>query len=820
MQEQLCPKCKSENVYYSKKRSCYVCEDCEEEFIIEKTNSAKKLFFSYGHDSNKVIVDRIKQDLEKLGYIIWIDYERIQKGDNWRSKIYEGVTSSNQVLAFLSSHSSREEGVCRDELRIALCEKGAYIQPILLENINNFCVPQNVVERQWIDMSEWNSYEINSESFELYYKERFNEILKVLNSTNTIELRGDITSLTKLLNPEMISSKEVKLLKNEFIGREWLFEQIKNIDSQCIYITGGAGTGKSAISANAQYHLDNVIGTWYCMWDDFRTYDEISFIKTFAFKIAVYIEEYRKYILSNSEIISTLIENKDLSSLLEKLVVAPLQYSIDGNRDYKYFIVDALDEALVNDNNPILNALSKIIPCLPKWLKIIVTSRRENDIVQRLKSVNSFEIELNNNENAKLDFENYCRYKIGDNYQSNKNLGENYLLVELCQKSKISNEDSNNLNSYYYMSFSKEFNNNFTENEKKVFSILLNAPKPIPVDVFISLFEDDEKEYVRVIRKIREYVFYSTENYKTFWMKKTISLYHYSLQQWLLSENAGKYQISKKESVEITLKFFNSLINGHSSRLTSFILEIYEQFLIKNGYFKELYELKNQERYLLIKEKTKIEDDYSNKENSVAKLDVNKVERINYLSHRISLLSNPIRYHSVKAISHHAGGAMDDYCEYYIFPCCKHYMVGDTTPNAINENGCCKHYGNIEDLPKIIELSIEEQLGFWKSELVREYKCFNAEKSYKEAYDRIYHSSIKNKEEFEKMSDESKKVILQSLENIAKNSINRALEYRTNNIISKIHVLVKKLNLSDKSLYAIIDECKNEAGFIEQELVF
>ena len=37
MQEQLCPKCKSENVYYSKKRSCYVCEDCEEEFIIEKS---------------------------------------------------------------------------------------------------------------------------------------------------------------------------------------------------------------------------------------------------------------------------------------------------------------------------------------------------------------------------------------------------------------------------------------------------------------------------------------------------------------------------------------------------------------------------------------------------------------------------------------------------------------------------------------------------------------------------------------------------------------------------------------------------------------
>ena len=128
------------------------------------------------------------------------------------------MTSSNQVLAFLSSHSSRENGVCHDELRIALCEKGAYIQPILLENIDSFSVPQNVIERQWIDMSKWNSFDFNSESFEVYYKERFNEILKVLNSTNTIELRGDITSLTRLLNPEMISSKEVKLLKIHLIG--------------------------------------------------------------------------------------------------------------------------------------------------------------------------------------------------------------------------------------------------------------------------------------------------------------------------------------------------------------------------------------------------------------------------------------------------------------------------------------------------------------------------------------------------------------------------------------------------------------------------
>ncbi len=40
-----CPKCNSEDIYFSKKKQKYVCEDCEHEFVDESSLRPKKVFF-------------------------------------------------------------------------------------------------------------------------------------------------------------------------------------------------------------------------------------------------------------------------------------------------------------------------------------------------------------------------------------------------------------------------------------------------------------------------------------------------------------------------------------------------------------------------------------------------------------------------------------------------------------------------------------------------------------------------------------------------------------------------------------------------------
>ena len=816
--ENVCPSCGSEDIYYSKKRKCFVCEDCEVTFEQNQTaRNARSLFFSYGHDVNRVIVDRIKSDLEGLGFSVWIDYERIAPGNDWRSCITQGILSSNTVLAFLSSHSARKNGVCRDELRIALCERCAYIQPILLESPNSFTPPQNIAENQWIDMSEWRSFEIGSKAFDEWYSKKFKELTDVLMSKNISDLHGDISVLKEILTPALISTKEVALLKKDFVGRQWLFDLIQNQKSSsanCIYITGGAGTGKSALSANMQYYLDNIMGTWYCQWDDYKTTDSIYLIKTLAFKLAVCISEYRKYILSNSEKIKSVLVGENVSQIIEALIILPLQFTIDGNRECKFFLIDGLDEAEHNQKNDILDTLCALIPAMPNWIKFIVTSRESEHISRKMNLLNLYKIDLDNAQETKADFEDYCTNKFAISSDRIAEFKGNYLLLELCNKAKDPlNRNAPSLNSYYYASFVKQFENKeFTQEERLTFALLINAVSPIPTDTLLFVYAEDEDKYLKAIRKIKEYTVFSTETYKTFWMKRTLSIAHYSLQQWLLTEDAGKYQITKRESLKIVLDFYENLINEHSYCLTSSLLDNYETFLIRNGYFDILHAKKSDSRYLMIKERISISDNYSNKTNRIAHLDAEKIKKIDDLSHRISLTSVPVRYHATKPLIHHTGGAMDDYCEYYIFPCCGLLLASDGTPHAVTESGCHAYYGDAENLPDIIELSPQEEFEFWKLELIKALRGTSA--IYQKAYTRIYNQTISNHDEWNELSKDEQDIILQTIKSSAEISSNHTIQYRTENIISRLSRLATKIGISETDLKNCIDDCKRTIRYL------
>lgn len=146
-----CPKCPSVNVIFSKKRSVYICEDCGHEFVPEKVVKPMRIFLSYGHDANEELVRRIKADLEKRGHDVWFDKDEIKFGDEWRSAITDGILKSNRVLSFLSKHSTRDPGVCRDEIAISIGVKDGNIQTILVESEREVEAPPSLSHIQWRD---------------------------------------------------------------------------------------------------------------------------------------------------------------------------------------------------------------------------------------------------------------------------------------------------------------------------------------------------------------------------------------------------------------------------------------------------------------------------------------------------------------------------------------------------------------------------------------------------------------------------------------------------------------------------------------------
>ena len=64
-----------------------------------------ELFFSYGHDRNRLLVERIKRDLEKRGHHVWIDTSEIKAGDNWRDGILNVLDSVESYKKAFFSHA-------------------------------------------------------------------------------------------------------------------------------------------------------------------------------------------------------------------------------------------------------------------------------------------------------------------------------------------------------------------------------------------------------------------------------------------------------------------------------------------------------------------------------------------------------------------------------------------------------------------------------------------------------------------------------------------------------------------------------------------
>jgi len=233
-----------------------------------------RVFFSYGHDDNRWLVEKIKEDLEKVengSHEVWIDSEKIKFTDDWRRTISDGIHHSHMVLSFLSKHSIRDPGVCLNELAIAVGVMGGVVHSVLLENPNKVKPPVTISHLQYLDMHEWKVIKKKGEAaFEEWYLVKLNEIVKVLMDPANVRFAGEIEDLDKKLVPLSTTVDISRLLKGGFVGREWIVKEIEKWrvaanKQQVFCITGGPGIGKSAIAAYLAHHVKcHVIGVVFC----------------------------------------------------------------------------------------------------------------------------------------------------------------------------------------------------------------------------------------------------------------------------------------------------------------------------------------------------------------------------------------------------------------------------------------------------------------------------------------------------------------------------------------------------------------------------
>ena len=517
------------------------------------------LFFSYGHDQNSIIVERLKDDLEKEGHQVWIDYDKIKAGNDWRRKITTGLLESDMVVSFASKHSLRNPGVCLDELTIAVCVKGAQVQSVLLET--DVEPPSNLSYRQFIDMSEWKKH-MDQGDFEDWYAQEYQELLKVINSPETKKYADEIEYLRKKLKPELMTVKQDNLAQQMFCGREWLAAKIKewgHSNSKVLLLEGGPGTGKSSFVAHEFLYNEAVGAALYCEWNNPFMNNHKSISRTLIFQLSTKLTDYRQKvieILKGREEYNSHNEDNFLGEdEFQVLLVRPLKQLIDGNRATILILIDGMDE-IENDKtnsnrkvNPLAEMIGFNLSNFPRWIKFMLTSRPDISVYKPLTDGQKIDIDAFNELNN-ADVQAYVKRRIGTRYKEhniqkicakcNGNFLYAKLLCDYICSNKISILDVNKLtpdiSSFYLQNFDRTFKDveDFEENYYPALCMLAVSPEPVPISTIKSGMHWGQRQYLKFIKQVSHYLNRNEEK---------LSFFHKSLKDWIISEDADEYVV-------------------------------------------------------------------------------------------------------------------------------------------------------------------------------------------------------------------------------------------------------------------------------------
>ncbi|HKN01755.1 MAG TPA: tetratricopeptide repeat protein [Candidatus Binataceae bacterium] len=369
-----------------------------------------KIFLSYGHDYNAPLAERIRSDLEAAGHQVWIDASEIKSGDDWRRSIVDGLSDTDWTLGFLSKHSTRDPGVCLDELAIALHVKAGTIATVLVEAETEVKPPVSLSHIQWLDMHDWKERERGGEeAWEKWYRGKLGEILSLLAKPDTYRFAGEIEELERRLRP-VSQTADIGVLVDGFVGREWLLAQLEEWrkqarDSRLFWISAAPGMGKSAFAAWLAHHGKvNVIGLNLCRFNVDERRDPARVMCTLAFQIATRLPDYRRLLLDRfqkHDPKGTEVLRKSPAALFDWLLAEPLRFCIDGGRreDRYLVVIDGLDETIHEGRSELAEILAESAPKLPAWTAMVVTSRPEAPIMRQFAALQARTIAAESNEN-------------------------------------------------------------------------------------------------------------------------------------------------------------------------------------------------------------------------------------------------------------------------------------------------------------------------------------------------------------------------------------------------------------------------------------
>ena len=606
--ENYCPSCNSEQLVWKQKAQVWECADCEERFadlgsappsrkLDGQASRPKNIFFSYGHDSNRELVELFVTSLEKRGHKVWIDWKEIGVWDDWKGRITRGIDASELTIAFISSHAMRDPGVCRNEIAIAMNRFGS-IHLVLLEEEAATQIPVIATDRQWADLTNWRDIregKVAGVEWERWYEERLINLIERLEGEATT-FADETRALRQVLSPASFDSRITQHIPG-FIGRQWVFDAYRawldNPDSRVFWIKAGPGVGKSAIAANlAARERSAIVANWFCDAKSAELRDPHHALRSLAFQLALRWEDYRVRLLRQLQISANATEEmlqdarKQLGTLntqdlFSLLLAEPLNGLIW--REHKLVIVvDALDEATDdNGHNRIAELIGLELDRLPSWLAFVVTSRPEVSVITRLQSFKPFEIDAQGQQN--LDdlhtwYEsNLSKLPVMAALSSTRQDALEKLLLDRSEgmilflkmvqegllEGSLTIDGLDKLQaglpglySRYYASFAQRFGSRYETDIKPLVRLLVAAAGPLPEDLASAVLHWNREQYLAARNQLGSYVVDSPAG---------LALFHKTLHEWLTNTDSAAFFVDSAPARQAMADVLFAELNAEES---------------------------------------------------------------------------------------------------------------------------------------------------------------------------------------------------------------------------------------------------------------
>ena len=199
--------------------------------------------------------------------------------------------------------------------------------------------------------------------------------------------------------------------------RETLLNQIMDwaadeSDTRNVYWTHGLpGIGKTALAhsiCEKLHHKRRLAGAFFCQRDDANMSDIRNILPTLIFKLAEKFPPFRTIVANR------LRSDGDLTSksMKESLFLEFIHNLPRHPKHALVFVIDALDECGDDQNRPVLlKGLTEAASHAP-WLKIIVTSRPEDEIQHFFRCLprsSYWEYDLATDHEAEIDLQTFAR---------------------------------------------------------------------------------------------------------------------------------------------------------------------------------------------------------------------------------------------------------------------------------------------------------------------------------------------------------------------------------------------------------------------------